>query len=293
MDNNNLDKEAIRKQEEERAELLAKIAALEASGRMDALKQRMQEEKPSPAPKADKPIETPKKEAPDNNKKSEAGHKALTIFGIIASIILIPILVVNITLITKSFIHKDEVPMFGGVVPMIVDTDSMYPLFEMGDLVVIKKIPAKEVKVGDVITFFDPELDGPDNDGHRVVTTHRVTNIVTGEDGKLSFETKGDANNTKDETLVPQTKLIGKYTKTLKGLGNFVLFMQSTAGLIIFAVMPVIIILLYDIIRRRLYAKKNKGKTDALLAELEALKKEKAERELKELEELRKNNNER
>lgn len=293
MDNNNLDKEAIRKQEEERAELLAKIAALEASGRMDALKERMQEETPSPAPKADKPIETPKKEAPDNNKKSEAGHKALTIFGIIASIILIPILVVNITLITKSFIHKDEVPMFGGVVPMIVDTDSMYPLFEMGDLVIVKKIPAKEVKVGDVITFFDPELDGPDNDGHHVVTTHRVTNIVTGEDGKLSFETKGDANNTKDETLVPQAKLIGKYTKTLKGLGNFVLFMQSTAGLIIFAVMPVIIILLYDIIRRRLHAKKNKGKTDALLAELEALKKEKAARELKELEELRKSNNER
>ena len=41
-------------------------------------------------------------------------HKALTIIGIVMCVILVPILIVNCTLLVKSFINKDEVPDFGG-----------------------------------------------------------------------------------------------------------------------------------------------------------------------------------
>ena len=57
------------------------------------------------------------------------------------------------------------------------------------------------------------------------------------------------------------------------------MFMQSTAGLIICGVLPIILLVGYDIIRRRIYEKNNKQDTDALLAELEALRAEKAEKE--------------
>ena len=56
------------------------------------------------------------------------------------------------------------------------------------------------------------------------------------------------------------------------------MFMQTTAGLIVCVVLPIILLVGYDIIRRRVYEKKNRSDTDALLAELEALKAEKAER---------------
>ena len=50
-------------------------------------------------------------------------------------IILIPILLINITLIAKSFINKDEVPSIGGVLPIVL-TDSMHPKIESGDLII-------------------------------------------------------------------------------------------------------------------------------------------------------------
>ena len=55
------------------------------------------------------------------------------------------------------------------------------------------------------------------------------------------------------------------------------MFMQTTAGLIICVVVPLILIIGWDIFRRKRYEKMNKQDTDALLAELEALKAAKAE----------------
>lgn len=65
----------------------------------------------------------------------------------------------------------------------------------------------------------------------------------------------------------------------IAGAGHIAMFMQSTAGLIICVVLPIILLVGYDIIRRRIYEKNNKQDTDALLAELEALRAEKAEKE--------------
>ena len=50
------------------------------------------------------------------------------------------------------------------------------------------------------------------------------------------------------------------------------MFMQSTAGLIICVVLPIILLIGYDVIRRRIYEKNKQSDTDALMAELEALR---------------------
>ena len=52
--------------------------------------------------------------------------------------------------------------------------------------------------------------------------------------------------------------------------------MQSTTGLILCVVIPIVLLVAYDFLRRRIYEKNNKQDTDALLAELEALRAEKA-----------------
>ena len=82
-------------------------------------------------------------------------NKVLTVIGIVLCVILVPILIVNCTLIVKSMINKDEVPTFAGVLPLIVLTDSMYPEIKSGDVIVCYSVEADDVEVGQVISFFD------------------------------------------------------------------------------------------------------------------------------------------
>lgn len=207
-----------------------------------------------------------------NKEKPSVTHRVLTIVGAVLCIILIPILLINITLIAKSFINKDEVPSIGGMLPLIVLTDSMYPEIESGDLIICNTAEAEDIKVNDVISFFDPAGNGTS------IVTHRVIEIVE-ENGEIYFRTRGDNNNTEDKELVPAENLVGVYKMRIAGAGHIAMFMQSTAGLIVCVVLPIILLVGYDLVRRRIYEKSKKEDTDALLAELEALRAEKAEKE--------------
>ena len=197
---------------------------------------------------------------------SGAAHKAATIIGVILCVLLVPILVVNCILLFKGATNQDEVPNVGGVVPFIVLSDSMYPEIQSGDLIVCRQTDAADVATGDVISFFDPEGNGTS------VVTHRVTAIEADASGQPVFTTKGDANNVEDSTPVTADKVIGTYQLRIPGLGNVAMFMQSTQGLIVCVVVPVALLLAYDIIRRRAYDKESQAETDALKAELEELR---------------------
>ena len=199
-------------------------------------------------------------------------HKVLTVIGTVLCIILIPVLIINCTLIIKSF-TSEEVPSVAGKLPLIVLTDSMYPVIQSGDLIICSTAQPEEIETGDVIAFFDPAGNGT------TIVTHRVLE-VTERDGQTAWRTKGDNNNTEDRLLVTGEKLVAVYEGTrLAGFGNVALFMQTTPGLIVCVVCPILLLVGYDMIRRRMYEKANKQDTDQLLAELEELRRLKAEKE--------------
>ena len=207
------------------------------------------------------------------NTKAAKRHKIISIIGIVLCVILVPMLIINCTLIIKSFVNKDEVPDFAGIVPLIVLTDSMYPDIKSGDLIFTKTVDADKIEVGDTISFTDPAGNGTS------IVTHQVIEIYE-EDGVTYFRTKGINNNTEDKLSVPEDKLIGEYTGfRLPSAGRVALFMQTLPGLIICVVVPILLFVGYDIIRRRVYEKNNQSDVDALKAELEALKAEKAKAE--------------
>ena len=207
--------------------------------------------------------------------KASPLHKVLTVIGTVLCIILIPILIINCTLIIKSF-TSEEVPSVAGKLPLIVLTDSMYPVIESGDLIICSTAQPEEIEAGDVIAFFDPAGNGT------TIVTHRVLE-VTELDGRTAWRTKGDNNNTEDRLLVTGEKLVAVYEGTrLAGFGNVALFMQTTPGLIVCVVCPILLLVGYDMIRRRMYEKANKQDTDQLLAELEELRRLKAEKEQQE-----------
>ena len=201
-------------------------------------------------------------------------YNFLTVVGVIMCIVLTPILIVNCILIIKSY-TSDQVPSLGGYLPQIVLTDSMYPVIKSGDLIICHKAEAEEIAVDDIISFFDPAGNGT------TIVTHRVVDIVTDEKG-ISWKTKGDSNNAEDRLPVPADKLVAVYKGTrIPGLGKVALFMQTPAGLIVCVVLPLIALIAYDMIRRRIYEKSNKEDTEALLQELEELRRLKAEAEAK------------
>ena len=207
--------------------------------------------------------------------KTTTLHKVLTVIGTVLCIILIPILIINCILIVKSF-TSDEVPNVAGTLPLIVLTDSMYPVIESGDLIICQTEQPENIQVGDVIAFFDPAGNGTS------IVTHRVIE-VTEQNGEIAWRTKGDNNNAEDRLAVTEDKLVAEYKGTrLAGFGNVALFMQTTPGLIVCVVCPMLLLVGYDMLRRRMYEKSNKKDTDQLMAELEELRRLKAEKEQQE-----------
>ena len=206
-----------------------------------------------------------------NKEPTSISQKVFSVIGIILCVILIPMLILNITLIIKSSINSDEVPNVGGYLPMIVLTDSMEPTINSGDLIFCCTIDAEVVKKDDIISFIDPSGNGTS------IVTHRVIEVVN-EDGKLYFRTKGDKNNTEDRKLVPAENLVGIYKTRFAGLGNVAMFMQSPMGIIVCVILPIALLVGYEVIRRRMYEKRNQTDTDALLAEIAELKAEKAKK---------------
>ena len=208
--------------------------------------------------------------------KSTLGHRILTGVGIALCVVLVPMLIINCTLLIKGWTNKDEVPTLFGYAPMIVLTDSMVgdkeDSFNGGDLIFVKTVQAEEVKKGDVISFFDPAGNGTS------ITSHRVVDIIN-EGGKISFKTKGDNNNTEDKLPVPAENLAGVYTGfKIVGAGRVAMFMQTPWGLIVCVVVPILLLIGWDAFRRARYNKKHEEEKDALLAELEELRNLKAEK---------------
>ncbi|MBQ4332472.1 MAG: signal peptidase I [Clostridia bacterium] len=198
--------------------------------------------------------------------KTTTLHKILTVVGTVLCILLVPVLLINLTLIAKSYINKDEVPSVGGYVPLIVLTDSMLPVISSGDLIICHTVDPDTIQEQDVISFFDPAGNGTS------IVTHRVIEIVE-QDGARLFRTRGDNNNTEDKELVSPADVVGIYQDTrIPGAGNVAMFMQTTTGLILCVVLPIVLLVGYDILRRRRYDRVKQSDNAALLAELEALR---------------------
>lgn len=172
-----------------------------------------------------------------------------TFVGTLLCILILPVVVINCTLLFKSHINRERVPNIAGTFPMVVLTDSMYPEFQAGDLIFCHTKSASDVRPGDVIAFFDPAGNG------KSIITHRVESITTDENGSLAWVTKGDANNVKDNAVVPAKNLAGVYRRRIQGLGNAVVFMQTSKGMMVCVVFTILLFVMYDAVRRNRYEK--------------------------------------
>ena len=122
-----------------------------------------------------------------------------------------------------------------------VITGSMKPKYDIGDVLIDKKIKAEDIKVGDAITY-----QGLSNSYKDKVITHQVVKIEK-KDGKYYYHTKGLANLVEDP-LVSYDQVLGKVIyKSI--LISFVYKIISTnVGFYAFIIVPIMYIIISEII---------------------------------------------
>ena len=89
-----------------------------------------------------------------------------------------------------------------------VQTGSMIPKYQVGDVILVKEVDPQKIQIGDDVTY-----EGETGSMQGLLVTHRVIDIEE-VDGKRVFHTKGIANNQEDPVVsedqingVVQTKM--------------------------------------------------------------------------------------
>jgi signal peptidase I len=125
-------------------------------------------------------------------------------------------------------------PVLLGMRSFTVMSGSMRPALGVGDVVVTKKIPARDARVGDVITFQDPGR-------HSRLTTHRVVALnITGN--RMHVSTKGDANDAPERWTVRADGSIGRVVYHLPLIGYALVWTHGRYARMLLVVIPAVLL---------------------------------------------------
>ena len=133
------------------------------------------------------------------------------------------------------------IPALFGFHNFTVMSGSMEPTIHTGDVVVDQQISPLDARIGDIVTFRDPQ-------NHSKLITHRVRRIEV-RGGVVSFATKGDASNTVQRWSVPATGHIGRVVLHLWKLGYLLWWVSQPWGRLLLVVIPVLALGVYEIKR--------------------------------------------
>jgi len=164
-------------------------------------------------------------------------NKVVNVFLVVA--IILAAICTYVSFVSSS---GNGVPSILGIRPFSIQTDSMYPTFEPGDLIIATEAKTEELREGDIITYWTVI------NGERVLNTHRITDIYDGG-SHLIFATKGDNNTTADALTVHESEVVGKYVFKVPGIGKVFDFLQTPTGFFLIIVIPVFLFFIYHLVQ--------------------------------------------
>ena len=132
-------------------------------------------------------------------------------------------------------------PLVFGYHSFTVMSGSMEPAIATGDVVVNRPIAPLEARIGDVVTFSDP--DTPER-----LITHRLRRIqVRGRTAQMV--TKGDANNTVERWTVAVDGKIGRVAFRVPKLGYALAPTRTRYGQLLLLGLPALLLGVYELVR--------------------------------------------
>jgi signal peptidase len=132
-------------------------------------------------------------------------------------------------------------PSAFGLRDLTVLSGSMEPTISTGDVVVERQISPLDARLGDIVSFKDPE-------DASILITHRVQSMVV-HDGVVSLVTKGDANTGVERWKVSADGTIGKVEYHVWHLGYLLAGVRGRLGRLLLVVVPAILLGAYELVR--------------------------------------------
>lgn len=137
----------------------------------------------------------------------KTGNRFLSfIWNIFVKLVTIAIIFISIIIVVQKVTNNQEA--FLGFRIFRVQTGSMIPKYQVGDVILVKEVNPDSIQIGDDVTY-----QGKVGSMKGMLVTHRVIDIEE-VDGKRVFHTKGIANNSEDPVVsedqingVVQTKM--------------------------------------------------------------------------------------
>lgn len=127
-------------------------------------------------------------------KKNKTVRKTFKIlWDIIVKLVTLLIVLISLIIIVQKVTNNKE--SFFGYRIFRVQTGSMIPKYQIGDVILVKKQDVDKIKVGDDVTYL-----GESSSVKGILITHRVIDIQE-VDGKKEFHTQGIDNNLEDPVV--------------------------------------------------------------------------------------------
>lgn len=191
------------------------------------------------------------KETPEMTQENEEvvvtkpESKAHRIVSTVINVILVISIVLAAVCTYVSYVSTSGsgVPSLFGLQIFSIQTDSMYPVLQPGDLIIDTAVKdASALRKGDIITYWTVI------NGELTLNTHTIHEIYDGGD-HLIFATKGENNTAADPLTVHESKVVGIYKFRIPNLGKFFDYLQTSTGFLLVVVIPVFLFFLFHLIQ--------------------------------------------
>lgn len=127
------------------------------------------------------------------NKKSTLIKTIKIVWKVIEKIIILAVIIISIIIVTQKVTDNEKA--FLGYRIFKVETGSMIPKYNIGDVILVKEKDINEITIGEDVTYW-----GTSGSMKGKIVTHQVIDIETVE-GKKVFHTKGIANKLEDPVI--------------------------------------------------------------------------------------------
>lgn len=162
------------------------------------------------------------------------------IWKVLETIIFIAIAFVSITIVTQRVSNNEN--SFLGFRIFKVETGSMIPKYQIGDVILIKEKDINKIKIGDDVTYL-----GTAGSMKGKIVTHQVIEIAE-EEGQKIFHTKGIANKTKDP-VISGDQIDGVVITKLRIVGLITTLLQNGYIFYFFGVIPLTVLIFFSVIK--------------------------------------------
>lgn len=162
------------------------------------------------------------------------------IWKIVEKIIMLAIVLISAIIITQRVTDNEKA--FLGYRIFRVETGSMIPVYEVGDVIIIKETETDQIAIGDDVTYW-----GTSGAMKRKIVTHRVIGIEEYE-GEQVFRTRGVAN-TADDPLVHPSQINGVVQAKMKIITTIVGLLSNQYIFYFGAILPLTIYIFFMVIK--------------------------------------------